>query len=251
MESKFSQTFVLTAGETDANGRIPPTLVVERMIEVATLHANNLGIGYRRLMEDNLAWVLSRIAYSLDRSPRINETYTLTTWIESWNRLFSNRCFAFTDGEGKVIGGGRSVWAAIDITARTAADLSEIALIAPADPDAVCPMAPSPRLRPIAQETADRIEHYTFTYSDLDFNRHVNSARYIARILDLWPLERYDRERIASLDIAYHHECRYGQTADLLVTTDDELTDRVDIVCEGQRAVAAKLTWQPTENDKE
>ncbi|MDE6395990.1 MAG: hypothetical protein K2K84_01805, partial [Muribaculaceae bacterium] len=106
-----------------------------------------------------------------------------------------------------------------------------------------------PRLRPLASDDGDRIERYTFKYTDLDFNRHVNSVRYIARIMDLWPLERYDRESIASLDIAYHHECLFGQTAELIVKTADGLTDRVDIVCEGRRAVSARLTWEPTKND--
>lgn len=245
-KSRFSETYVLTAGESDANGRIPPTLVVERMIEAATLHANALGIGYQRLLADNLAWVLSRISYSLTRSPRINEEYTLTTWIESWNRLFSNRCFLFRGGDGEIIGGGHSVWAAIDIEHRTAADLTVLAEIAPADDEMVCPTSRPPRLRPIAADSVGRREEYRFAYTDLDFNRHVNSVRYIERILNLWPLSRYDREAVAELDIAYHHECLFGQLADLLVEQVDDLTDRVDIICEGQRAVSARLSWTPT-----
>ena len=51
---RLSHKYFLTAGESDAEGRMPLTLVAERIIEVATEHANSLGIGYATLITRNL-----------------------------------------------------------------------------------------------------------------------------------------------------------------------------------------------------
>ena len=87
----FSKDYFLTAGESNAEGRMPLTLVAERVIEVATEHANSLGIGYANLIKSNIGWVLSRMSIEMVRYPVINDSYTMETWIESYNRMFSNR----------------------------------------------------------------------------------------------------------------------------------------------------------------
>ena len=72
-QDRFIHKFFLTAGECDAEGRMPLTRVAERIIEVATEHANALGIGYAALIKKNLGWVLSRLSIEMKRFPGINE----------------------------------------------------------------------------------------------------------------------------------------------------------------------------------
>lgn len=238
--SEFTCNFIFTGGESDANGRIPPTLIVERLIEVATFHANELGIGYDRLIADNLAWVLSRVAYRLDRSPAINETYSISTWIESWNRVYSARCFRIAGSNGEVIGRGRSVWVAIDIEKRTPADLTPFSVIAPAAVGIDCELPAAPRIRPLMAGDIAREEIYTFKYSDLDFNGHVNSTKYIAHLLDLHSPDYYKENPVESLDITFLHECRYDETADIVAN--DRVT-RIDFVVAGRPVVVAALGY--------
>lgn len=90
---EYCQSYILTAGECNAQGIMPVTLFGARVIEVATFHANELGVGYDRLIADGLAWVLSRLSIEMYRSPKVNERYTLRTWIEGFNRHFSERDF--------------------------------------------------------------------------------------------------------------------------------------------------------------
>ena len=91
--SEWHHSYLLTAGESDPRGLMPLTLVVERVIETATEHANSLNIGFADLSRKNIGWVLSRLAVEMTRYPAINERYSLTTWIESYNRHFSERSF--------------------------------------------------------------------------------------------------------------------------------------------------------------
>lgn len=229
----FSKTYFLTAGESNARGEMPTTLMAERLIEIATNHANNLGIGYATLAPLGVGWVLSRLGVRMMRVPRINEYYTITTWIESWNRLFSERCFRFDDADGNVIGWGRTTWATIDFATRKAVDLTRFASNGLLGHGMECGL---PRMRNHTPTDCAETVPLTFRFMDLDFNRHVNSVRYIEHILNLWPLEHYDRYRVESFEIAYRRECLAGQTVMMAVGSDGST---VDLLRDGERVVTA------------
>lgn len=248
IQTQYSHHYILTAGESDAEGRMPLTLVTERVIEVATEHANALGIGYDALIKENIGWVLSRLSIEMVRYPAINDRYTLSTWIESYNRHFSERNFVMTDTAGQVLGYMRTVWVAMDYASRTVADLTRLERVPFPVPDVPCPIARTPRI-PSPGDGAER-DVYTFRYRDLDFNRHVNTVRYLDLILNHWPLKHYDSNVAERLDIMFHHECHYGQTVELRVG--EGPASCPGSICEialpdSTRAVTARIVWRPEE----
>lgn len=236
----FTREFFLTAGECDARGEMPMTLLAERIIEVASNHANRLGIGYADLTPHGVGWVLTRMGIEMRRTPRINQLYSISTWVENWNRAFSERCFRFLDGQGNIIGEARTIWAIIDFETRRAVDLTKYGTADLATDEQKCEM---PRLRKHLPVQSDEVHHLKFRFMDLDFNRHVNSVRYIEHILNLWPLSHYDQYRIDRFDIAYRHECLAGQEVQLVADKSDALNAAVDIVREGERVVTASLRF--------
>ncbi len=238
----LSRTFFLTAGESDAEGLMPPTLLASRVIEVATDHANELGIGYATLIKRNIGWVLSRLSMEVYRYPRINETYTLKTWIETYNRRFSERNFVFTSGDGEVLGYMRTVWVPMDFARRTVAELSQFGVDSFPVADIECPMAKTPRIGALPED-ADS-ESYVFRYCDLDFNRHVNTVRYLDLILNHWPLEHYDTHTASRIDLLFHHECHFGEAVELRVCDDGDKATCEIIRPDGMRAVAAAIEWK-------
>ena len=58
---------------------------------------------------------------------------------------------------------------------------------------------------------AQTVEHKV-VYSDIDFNRHVNTMRYIEMMIDMLPVELLMQETPVRFDIHFLRECRYGQT---------------------------------------
>ena len=241
--SVYTHSYTLTAGESNAEGRMPVTLVGERVIEVATEHANSLGIGYAALITKNIGWVLSRLSIEMYRYPIINEEYTLETWIESYNRHFSNRNFRMTDGSGNVIGYMRTVWVAMDFASRGMADISSFERESFPVAEVECPIERTPRLR-TPQGDGIKKSEYTFKYCDLDFNRHVNTIRYLDLILNHWSLEHYDTHIISRLDMLFHHECYFGQTVELIVEDKGE-TAECSIVTPEHPAINAAIRWNP------
>lgn len=236
---------MLTAGESNAGSVMPVTLMTQRVIETATDHANILGIGYATLAPRGMAWVLLRVSIAMKRWPGINEHYSLTTWIEDWNRLYSDRCFEVRDGDGNVIGHVRTLWAAIDVDKRTPVDLSvlDAERFTNTDTSLVCPVPRQRKMLPVAD--GEIAADYTFAYCDIDFNGHVNSTRYIEHILNLWSPEFFAGHPIASFEIAYLHECHYGEQAHIsaALTAGSTPVAAIDVVCEGRRAVSARIAF--------
>lgn len=241
----FSERYSLTAGECDAEGFMPLTLLVSRIIESATNHANSLGIGYARLIEMDLAWVLSRVSIEIETLPGINDTYIMNTWIESTNRLFSERCFSITDVDGKVYASARTTWAAICITTRQAANPDVLGdVMFPSNPP-ICEVKAAKRTPPIPD--GSDCGSYTFRYCDVDFNRHVNTVRYVGLILNHWGLDWYDAHKIVRFDIAFHHECHFGETVAVKVVTDASLVSACELALDDQRMVSSNIVWQSRE----
>lgn len=237
----FSRQFYLLPGECNSEQEMPLWLLVNRIIEVATLHADSLGIGYRRLSRDNQAWVLSRMAIEMERYPKAGENYTLATWIESFNRHFSERNIEILDGDGTAIGYARTIWSVIDTNARTSCDISALASMADHIAEKECPIERQSKIK--AVERLHEARH-TFRYSDIDFNRHVNTMRYIEMMCDMLPLELISSPAPVRLDIHFLKECRYGQT----LTVGCELHERSALfeVCgePGVAAVRAGFEWK-------
>lgn len=220
----YKSDFFLTPAECNAQGRMPITLLINRLIEVATLHANELGIGYATLVKNRQTWVLSRVAVEMKVYPVVNDHYSISTWIPDMSRLFCERNFEICDGAGNTIGYARTVWAVLDIDTRKVADVSEhLAPLREAIPEGKeCPIAKPAPLRALRE---CRSEKYRFTYCDIDFNRHVNSSRYIELLLNQWSLDFHDHYRLSRFEIAYMREAYFGEEMDVRLTESGNLEE--------------------------
>lgn len=238
---EYTVNYFLSAAECNAQRELSLPLLAQRLIDVSTAHANATGIGYDRLLRDNNAWVLSRITVEMKRYPSINENYSLTTWVETLNRHFSERNVEIRDGEGQPIGYARLIWVAINIRTRRPADLT------PLFPDVEisdhpCPIARQAKLTPIG--TPDHVTVYKFQFSDIDFNRHVNSTRYIQFILDQWGVSFFDMCRVARFEIAYQSEAHYDDVVEVRRRGDEETQD-FEISRDGAVCTRARIKFSP------
>lgn len=215
--------YVLNASESNARREMPLTLLAQRVIEIATEHADIIGVGFDVMMKDNLAWVLSRMSIEMNRMPRVREEYSITTWIESYNRHYSERNMEITGANGEVLGFVRTIWFAIDLNKRTPGDLSMLESLAITVSDRPCPIEKQGRLRPIGEPT--HVGEYRFRYSDIDFNNHVNSVKYMELLLNQWPLEYHQLHDIARFEIAYLHETHFDDEVKVNVAQVENVAD--------------------------
>lgn len=240
----FSRDFHLTGGETGPEGEMPVTLVAERVIEMATNHADLLGVGYEAMIRENQAWVLSRLSIEMTRYPSVNEDYRISTWVSSFNRRFSERDFEISTLDGEPLGYARTIWAAIDLSSRGVGELGIVTRLADVIVDRPCPIAAVPRLSAVSE--GYKSNEYRFTYRDIDFNRHVNSVAYIRLLLDAWTLDYHDLYRVKRIDTAYIHEARYGDKVDLRVLSESDCRATAEICgADGGSLARFAIEWVP------
>lgn len=241
----------LTAGETDATGHMPVTLIVARAIEAATKHANSLDLGYSALMKYRLGWVLARISLEVIRYPEINEEYSITTWIASYNKYFSNRCFVLNDAQGNAFAHIRTMWVAINIDTRQMGNLTDLPTFHFPIVNCDCPIGQCKAPQPQAEILSE--SGYTFTYTDLDFNRHVNTIKYLYVVLNQQSLDFYDTHSIHTLEVSFDHECYFGQSVKILsskcVRDDDARVYQICANCTDSKSARPAVSVRITYND--
>ncbi len=242
MLKEHQHTFCLAAGECNPEGEMPLGMLMNRIIEMATAHANKWGVGYERLIKDNHAWVLSRVAIEATRYPRVNEQYTIVTWIEGYNRYFSQRNFELLDADGNTLGFARTIWMVIDLTTRQGVNIAELQYISQNVSPRPCPIEPATKMAAVAPT---RSATHDFVYSDCDFNRHVNTVRYIDLLMNQFSMDTHDQMQVRRLEMAFVSESYYGQQATVLVDDHDMADCRAEIAVDGKAHVRARLMFAP------
>lgn len=236
--SEFSRTFFVTPGLCNARRELPLPHLVSDIIELATDHANRLGIGFKVMTPKGVGWVLSRLTVSMKRYPRFNEHFTLTTWIEAWNRHFSVRDFAVETSAGEIIGYARTIWMVIDLKSHANAGTGVVSL----DPSLISPReCPIESTRRISRKTPDEVRQYTFRYTDIDFYSHVNTVRYIELLLNQFPLSRYIDSHVERIDVSFRHEARYGDTATIEIAEIESDRYAVNLLNENELLLEAQI----------
>lgn len=221
MKKEFTKTYFLIPGEANAQQEMPLTLLTSQIIEIATEHANTLGIGHADMKHLNLGWVLSRLTIEMSRWPKVNEYYKIVTWIESWNRHFSERNFEIQDSEGEVIGYARTVWMVINTVTHENAGISELRFDTSLISDRNCPIAKQAKLRVV--ESLSPVV-YTFGFTDIDFYRHVNTVRYVGLLLNQFTMDDFDRNMLSRFEIGFMHEGHYADKVEIMRISENGVT---------------------------
>lgn len=239
---EYSRKYYLSAGECNPQGELPMPLLLTRIIDIATHHANAWGAGYARLIAQRQAWVLSRVTVEMQRWPRVDEDYGIVTWIESYNSHFSQRDFEVQDAQGHAIGHARTVWMVIDLDTRCGVDISSLSYIRENVNDRPCPIAPISRLRPLPD---GREVSHDFGYVECDFNRHVNTVRYLELMMNQFDLSHYDNKWLRRIEMAFVKETRYGDHATLRIAEQAPDDWRINIMVDDSDNVRARLLFAP------
>lgn len=224
----YTREFFLSAGETNAEREMSLPLLTSKIIDIATEHANNLGIGNPFMPNDHTGWVLSRLTIEMKEYPVVDSIYRLSTWVESWNRHFSERAFCIEDKDGKVLGYARSIWMVLDTVTHANAGLTGLDMRPEFIADKECPIkrqgkhfaiVPSHELESASGKflnADEEIREHTFLYSDLDAYRHVNTVRYITLLMNQFSLEEHDKYNVGRIEVSFLHEGQYGKRIDIL-----------------------------------
>lgn len=243
MAEKTTYSYQVDPQDVDFTLRATLSSLVNTVLSVAGIDAQHKGFGTDVLNRDNLSWVLLRMAAEFDRRPEQYDDFRIATWVSEYARLMSTRNFTVEDAEGRTFGRIVSQWCMIDLSSRRPVDLSTPAVAATYMRHLVDAPSPADAPRRVTGIAPQRERSHEVVYSDIDFNRHVNTLRYLDMMLDMLPIDSFAEDRPMRLDIHFQRECRYGQT----LTVGHErrgACDLFEISADGAPAVRAALEWR-------
>ncbi len=228
MQPIYTETCFLSAGEANPEQELSLPILMAKLIDIATAHANHLGIGNPAMKDLSAGWVLSRVTIDMDSLPRVNDTYCISTWVVAFNRHFSERDFCISSPDGKIYGYARSVWMVMSTIDHSNVGLSHLSLDESLIDGRQAPIERQEKHRvilPPDQKSEDShsdlvathpVYRYCFKYCDLDSYRHVNTVRYVSLLLNRFTLETFDKKFVSRLELSFMHEAKYGVNIDLL-----------------------------------
>ncbi len=210
-DGRYAKYVRLNARDVDLYNRWKMASVFEAFQEIAGEQCTLLGFGWEKMMAQyGYCFVIVRMHVEMDVYPGVNETVRVETWPENKLRLIFTRYFRIVDQCGCVIGRAVSQWVLFDTKSRTVVKPQNCPIVQTPDTSSLEPPAVIPKhaADSIAVE-GDSVHTYPScrkpAYSDFDYNRHVNNARYIEWVMDALPPVYYSRN-ILQLQIHYEHE---------------------------------------------
>lgn len=206
--------------DVDFTLRASASSIINYMLNVAGIDAHNKGFGVDVLQDQSVTWVLSRLAVDIQCQPHQYDNVAIETWVNDFNRLSSTRNFRMRASDN-IVASGVSQWCMLNMQTRQAVDMNFLKdVYTSAMVDHPSPIAMPARLRAIEPQTT---MSRPVVYSDIDFNRHVNTLRYIDLIFDMLPLEVIESNGGMRIDVNFLAEARHGETLTIGATNEGSI----------------------------
>ena len=237
-EMKYSYDYEIKYQEVDVQRKLRLYNLENYLLEVAGTVADSLNFGIARLHPMGLTWILTRMSIEMFELPTHCDRIRIETWIESSAHMLSSRNFRIYKGE-KLIGQVKSVWAVLDMEKREIVNIFDHPMFDNSIDGEVIEMA-RVRMTTIPEPTG--VVAHKVVYSDIDYNGHCNSCRYLQAMTDAYLPDYYGKK--VRLDINYSKEAMLGETLQTyyLVTADGVQYQQKNEA--GETSCSAKITIQ-------
>ena len=203
---KYAYEYEIKYQEVDGKKRLRLFNLENYLLEVAGTVADALGFGIAKLHPMGLTWILTRMSIEMNELPTHCEKVRFETWIESNVHMLSTRNFRIYSGE-RLIGQVKSVWAVLDLEKREIVNVFNDPMFEGCVDGEVIEMA-RVRMTTIPEPTG--VVPHKVVYSDIDYNGHCNSCRYLQAMTDAYLPDYYGKK--VRLDISYSKEAMLGET---------------------------------------
>lgn len=205
----LSKNITVTKDDVDKNNNMKPFSMLDKLQDLAAIHADIIGVGYNEIIKRNLAWiVMYETIEVVTRLPKKDEEIKVITWPKPQYKLEFEREYEIRDLKDNLLVKGISNWAIFDINKRRIARADSIIFNGEYITQTNYPNK-APRKLDLACDNILNTIYYEVTESDIDSNGHMNNAKYIDAVSKL--IYKNTKAIFKKLQIAFIHEARLGQ----------------------------------------
>lgn len=247
--SKYSYEYEIKYQEVDGRKKLRLFNLENYLLEVAGTVADDLGFGIKVLHPRGLTWILTRMSIEMYELPTHNDHVRFETWIEGNAHMLSTRDYRIyvkeskdesqkSKDEWRLIGQCKSVWAVLDLQKREIVNIFDEPIFDDCVDGEVIEMS-RVRMTTIPEPTGCVL--HKIVYSDIDYNNHCNSCRYLQAMTDAYMPDYYGKR--LRLDINYSKEALLGEELQTyyLVTNEgvqyQQKNDMGDTSCSGKLSI--------------
>lgn len=199
----------------DDNDRLHVWAAVRLCQEVTEYHGNATGIGFKTLVAQNRAWVITHALYHFYRLPDAFERIMLNTWSRGNNGLIANRDYRVQTESGETLLTGTSAWVLIDMQTRRVMRLNDVIANYENHPECATEYEKLNKMQIPEMTDVDLALQRQVSYAMLDHTQHMNNSEYIRMIFDCLHERGFTTAQPFTLEINFAHESRLGDTLNL------------------------------------
>ena len=248
MNESKRNTYTYQVMPQDLDGKRHFTAVALEMmlLSAAGKAANDRNFGAFKLIDNGgISWVLLKFAVEMDKMPVEDDLLSITTWVEKVGSLLTTRNFEIRNSAGEIIGYATTEWTLIDLTTRRPMNISADTAIVDCATGIKVPVELPGRLTGLVPDENTPKRAVKVCYSDIDFNGHTNSMKYLQWIMDTYPVEKVYDCKMSRLEIIYVHEVLYGETVNVFYQDREDGSTLFAVKDqEGNDCVRARIVWR-------
>ena len=208
MKGYYERELTILPSMCDAGAKLGVPNAFALFMDIATEHAEQLGVGMNGLMKQGLFWLTVRTKLRFHRRPALVETVTARTWPETPERSRCNRDYLLMK-DGETLIEGKTEWMILNTkTGR----LYPTDGVFPADlAIETARVLPEPFMRMADDFTdADDFGSYTVRSTDIDLGGHMNNAAYVRAIAGAFTAEAWQALEIREMEVYFRSPCFEG-----------------------------------------
>ena len=215
MDSVYTIRRRVGASMCDASGRLGLANTFALFQDIASEHAEEIGVGFAAMRARGSFWLTVRTRVRFHRRPLLMQPIEASTWAHAPGATRCDRFYRMTAGE-ELLTEGRTEWCVYDIERGAVRPMAEAGF----DPNfSFCAdtvlEAPYARFRhDFADE--DCVCVHTVQPSDVDLGRHMNNVAYIRALTDSFSVAELEKLDVEELEILFCLPSFEGQALDVM-----------------------------------
>lgn len=182
MDKLFEMKYDLRTSDFDKFNHIKPASVLDLFQDIASRHAEKIGVGFEAMKERSYFWVLIKIKFQVVSQPSFQQKVIVKTWPLAPDKLIYRREYSIENENGDKLIVGSSEWVVMHSERRR--------LVLAPD---IYPFSDGFYAVMNFEEKLDKVEDFEVNtssysvipgFSELDVNNHVNNTKYANFVFD-------------------------------------------------------------------
>lgn len=209
MTEKYEVTREIGPSICDAAGKLSYAEAFGLFMDIATTHAEMLGIGLGAMAKKDLFWLTVKTQVNFIRRPAMLQNVSLQTYPEKPDKMRGNRSYILGSA-GEVLMTGKTEWAVINTQTHKLVPLQGIY------PAELCFDNESSCMEPFARipdhfEGIEPYAEYCVRSMDIDVGGHMNNTAYARAVMGTFSVAELKSMNINRMDIIFRSSCYEGE----------------------------------------